>query len=131
MVQVIRLDPWDWECMIFYDADAGNADVILAQLRRVGCSGESLQRAKASLLDGLKDTGLTFSSYKDRASVMVLQQSSCPDQFFNTFDHEKGHLATHIADALGINYRSEEYQYLSGLIAQKMWPAAKRFLCGC
>lgn len=51
------------------------------------------------------------------------------EEFQNTFDHEKGHLAMHISSALKIKPYGEEYQYLTGEIGQSMFKIAKRFLC--
>lgn len=51
------------------------------------------------------------------------------DEFQNTYDHEKGHLAMHICSALGIDPFSEEYQYLTGEIGKNMFKVAKKFLC--
>lgn len=73
--------------------------------------------------------GLTFSSFSHRYSVVVLGITSSADEFQNTFDHEKGHLAMHIAKSLHIDLQGEEFQYLTGEIGQKMFKVAKRFLC--
>lgn len=60
---------------------------------------------------------------------MVIAKTSSPDEFANSYDHEKGHLAKHIALAYYINPYGEEFQYMSGDIAKKMFPVAKMFMC--
>lgn len=60
---------------------------------------------------------------------MVISLTSTPEQFQNSWDHEKGHLCRHISQAFGIDPFGEEAQYLSGYVGQKMFPVAKKFLC--
>ena len=55
--------------------------------------------------------------------------TSTPEEFQNSWDHEKGHLCRHISKAFGIDPYGEEAQYLSGYVGQKMFPVAKKFLC--
>lgn len=81
------------------------------------------------LRNGDYNTGFTYSNIKNRYSVIVIGLTTCPEEFQNTFDHEKGHLAMHICSALDIDPFSEEYQYLTGAIGQEMFKIAKRFLC--
>lgn len=81
------------------------------------------------LRTGEYNTGLTYSNRKCQCSVVVIGLTTSPEQFQNTFDHEKGHLAMHIGNALDIDVFGEEYQYLTGAIGQKMFKIAKRFLC--
>ena len=76
-----------------------------------------------------KNTGLTFSNFNHRYSVVVIGLTTSAAEFQNTFDHEKGHLAMHIAKALEIDLYGEEFQYLTGEIGQKMFLVARRFLC--
>lgn len=62
-------------------------------------------------------------------SIVVIGLTTSAEEFQNTFDHEKGHLAMHISSALKIKPYGEEYQYLTGEIGQSMFKIAKRFLC--
>lgn len=75
------------------------------------------------------NTGITYSNFKYKCSVVVIGLTTSAEQFQNTFDHEKGHLAMHISSALNIAPQGEEFQYLTGEIGQAMFKAAKRFLC--
>ena len=76
-----------------------------------------------------KNVGLTYSNFSHRYSIVVLGITTSAEEFQNTFDHEKGHLAMHIAESLKIDLYGEEFQYLTGEIGQKMFKVAKRFLC--
>ena len=70
----------------------------------------------------------TISSYKDTA-VMVISRTSSPEQFQDSWDHEKGHLVKHIAEAFVLDPFGEKVEYLAGYIGRAMFPVAKRFLC--
>ena len=72
---------------------------------------------------------VTFSNDKERASVIVIGETSCPAQFSNSFDHEKLHLSMHIARVDNIDPFGEELAYLAGEIGLQTFPVAKRFLC--
>lgn len=75
------------------------------------------------------NTGLTYSNFRLRYSVVVIGITTSADEFQNTFDHEKGHLAKHIGEALDIDLFGEEYEYLTGEIGMQMFKIAKRFMC--
>ena len=44
------------------------------------------------------NNGLTYSNMRRRVSIVVIGLTETPDEFQNTYDHEKGHLAMHIAE---------------------------------
>ena len=102
---------------------------ILGNLEEIGCSDEKVDEIAEKLASQQYNTGLTYSNLKGRCSVIVIGLTSTPAEFQNTFDHEKGHLAMHIAEVDGIDPFSEEFQYLTGEIGQCMFPIAKRFMC--
>lgn len=131
IVQDIYLPEYEWHCKIFYFVTTYWVDDILNELKRIGCSRNKYRKAKQNLESGELNTGLTFSNSMNGESVMVIAKTSSPDEFANSYDHEKGHLAKHIALAYGIDPYGEEYQYMSGDIAKKMFPVAKRFMCEC
>ncbi len=62
---------------------------------------------------------------------MVIAKTSSPEEFAHSYDHEKGHLAKHIALAYDIDPYGEEFQYMSGDIAKMMFPVARKFMCEC
>lgn len=101
----------------------------MKDLYNCGCRGYSLRKAYRNLTEGNLNTGLTYSSFRNHETVMVLSLTSTPEQFQNSFDHEKGHLCRHISQAFGIAPYGEEAQYLSGYVGQKMFPVARKFLC--
>ena len=111
IVQDFYIPEYDWKVRVYYAVTTYWKYEILHELKRIGCRGEQLERAARSLSEGNPDTGST------------------PEQFQNSWDHEKGHLCRHISQAFGIDPFGEEAQYLSGYVGQKMFPVAKKFLC--
>lgn len=109
--------------------DTYYTDEILDELEKIGCSKHELVNAEDLLREGEYNTGLTYTNTKSRCSVVVIGLTTSSEEFQNTFDHEKGHLAMHVSSALHIEPFGEEYQYLTGAIGQKMFKIAKRFLC--
>ena len=126
--QLIYLEPCDWTVIVYYDAGRENADEILQALQRLGCSDSALARAENNLSGSMIDTGLTYTNDGVRSSVVVISEASDSGEFWNTLDHEKGHLAKHIAEALGMECSGEKVQYLSGDIARAMYPVARLFI---
>lgn len=131
IVQDIYLPEYGWHCRVYYAVTGYWADVILKDLHDIGCAGRKYRTAERSLRSGHLDTGLTYSNRRTGESVMVIALTSSAAEFANSFDHEKGHLAKHIAMAYDLDPFGEELQYLSGDIALRMFPVAKRFLCDC
>lgn len=131
IVQDIYLPEYDWHCRVFYSVTTYWVEDILNELQGIGCEGDQLGRAKRNLKAGRLNTGLTYSNRRRGESVMVIAKTSSADEFAHSYDHEKGHLAKHIALAYDIDPYGEEFQYLAGDIAKKMFSVAKMFLCDC
>lgn len=95
----------------------------------IGCSTEDISLAIDVLNSRDLNKGITFSNYNDRESIVVIGETSCSAEFANSYDHEKLHLAMHIARADNIDPFSEELAYLMGDIGFNMFKIAKMFLC--
>lgn len=129
LAQEFYLDDFYWNVKAFYVVDNTPIDYILDELSRIGCSKADLDAAELLLDNKSKDKGLTYSNLKDRESIVIIGETSCPAEFQNTYDHEKIHLAMHIGKYFDINPYSEELAYLVGDIGMEMFPIAKKFLC--
>lgn len=127
--QRIRLPEWAWRATVFYAVDAYYAEEILSFMEELGASDVILSKAEENLTANKYNTGLTYSNANERRSVVVIGLTNSPDEFQDTFDHEKGHLQKHICQADGIDPFGEEAEYLAGAIGKAMFPVAKRFLC--
>ena len=114
---------------MFYVVDSTPEDFILDELAEIGCDESDLEDASLILKSESRNKGLTYSNTKERESIIVIGETSCPAEFQHTYDHEKIHLAMHIAKYFRIDPYSEDLAYLVGDIGLEMFPVAKRFLC--
>ena len=127
--QEIYLKKYDWRVRIYYAVTTYWAGRILSDMERIGCRSVELAKAWRNLRSGDLNTGLTYSNYQTGETVMVISLTSSPEEFLNSWEHEKKHLARHIEQAYGIDPFGEEAAYLEGTIAQKMFPVARKFIC--
>ena len=129
--QQFDISKYDWKVEVYYAVDCYYTDANMGRLYDIGCRGDDLQTAYENLSAGKPDTGLTYSNYGTRQTVMVIGITSSAAQFQNSYDHERKHLEAHIAAALGIDPWGEEICYLSGEIGQLMFEKARLMLCDC
>ena len=90
-----------------------------------------LEEAGANMKSGRMDTGVTYSNYLYRTTVMVIGRASSDRQFFNSFMHEMRHMEDDLGNMNGIEHDGEEIAYLSGHIAEQVFDYVKLFLCDC
>lgn len=129
VTQIVYLKDYDWLIKVFYEVTSDDTDIILKELDDIDCPAEIYYSAAEMLEEDYPDTGFTYTSSFYQVSFIIMMQSSCADEFQNTFDHEKGHAAHHIACELGLDKSGEEIQYLQGEIGKEMFKVAKRFMC--
>lgn len=127
--QEIYIPKYDWRVRIYYAVTTYWTERIANDLWDIGCRGDSLAKAVRNLRSGDLNTGITYSNFRERETVMVISRTSSPEEFLNSWEHEKKHLARHIEQAYGIDPFGEEAAYLEGTIAQKMFPVARKFIC--
>ena len=113
--------------MVYYAVDTYYMDEILEELEMIGCT--YADEIEEDLTQHPYNNGLTYSNMRRRVSLIVIGLTETPDEFQNTYDHEKGHLAMHIAEEDRIDVFGEEFQYLVGEIGKQTFPIAKRFMC--
>lgn len=129
LCQEFTLKDWHWHVRIFYVVDYIPIDFIIKELERIGCNKTDINSAIDVLDADAENRGITFSNDEDRTTVIVIGETSCPAEFAHSYDHEKLHLAMHIARVDKIDPFSEELAYLVGEIGFQTFPVAKRFLC--
>lgn len=131
IVQEIHLGNYGWSATIYYAEAKCLCEEVLAELREIGAEEGDLADIGGLLQRCDRNTGFTYSTPRGK-SVVYIAPTDDASQFMDTYDHEKGHLAKHIALYRNINPWGEEYEYLAGEIGRQTFPAAKRFLCdGC
>lgn len=129
IVQNIYLEDWDWHVTVYYAVDSYYVDEILDELEWLGCNPIELEKVESQIRNNEYNVGFTYSNFQHKCSIVLIGLTTSAAQFQNTFDHEKGHLAMHIAEVHNIDILGEDFQYLTGEIGQKMFKKAKRFLC--
>ena len=125
--QDVYLEKWDWYVIVYYAVDTYYMDEILEELEMIGCT--YADEIEEDLTQHPYNNGLTYSNMRRRVSLVVIGLTETPDEFQNTYDHEKGHLAMHIAEEDRMDVFGEEFQYLVGEIGKQTFPIAKRFMC--
>lgn len=129
--QTINIKQYGWDVYVFMAATAADATEIIGVLDSIGISGEQFMRAERHLQRAVRDSGMTYSSGRTRESVMVISQSTSPEETINTFSHELRHLADDIAEALHIPNRGEEVAYLTGDVACALAGSLLYIACQC
>ena len=129
IVQQINLRKYDWSVKVYYAVDAYYSDEILKELETYNPTIKEYGSVMDLMENYEYNTGFTFTDYVNKRSLVVIGLTTSPEEFQSTFDHEKGHLAIHIAQYYNIDPYGEEFQYLAGSIGKKLFPVAKKFLC--
>lgn len=131
IVQDFILPKYGWHCKAFYAVDSYYVDDILDEMYRIGCDGDMLRTAYENMNSGNMNTGVTYSNFRDRKTVIVIALTSSAKEFAKSWRHECGHLATHICQALEIDPYGEEIQYIGDDIVEETWQCAKSLMCEC
>ena len=129
IVQDFTLDKYGWYVRVYYSVKSYNLDMIEKDLMSLGCPEEELDDILEDMSRGKMNTGYIYSNIQQRKSIIIIGPTISAEEFQDTFDHEKGHLAMHICIAHDIDPFSEEFQYLNGSIGHAMFKVAKMFLC--
>lgn len=129
IVQTVYLPWYDWHIKVYYAVNAYYTDEILEELADFNPAVSEYSNVKELMEDYKYNTGFTFTDYKKKKSLVVIGLTTSPEEFQNTFDHEKGHLAIHIAKYYDVDPYGEEFQYLAGEIGKRLFPIAKKFMC--
>lgn len=129
--QTIYIPDYDWIVHVYYDTTPKNANEITRALHYLGCSHNGIVRTRKQILSGEYNNGMTYSNRVLKQSIVSLGRASGFAQFLNSFVHELQHLSTHIAKANGIPLDGEEICYLSGSLAQLMYPILIHYINNC
>lgn len=130
--QTIVLEEYDnWTIYAYYATSQYYVDEIMERLWEIGVDGKHARQAFDNLSSGKVNTGLCYSNYASRKSVLVIALTSSPAEFINSWHHELEHLEGHIGKVFGLDPTGEEIAYLSGDIAMEMYPKIKHLICDC
>lgn len=122
-------DYGNWEIYAYFAVSGYWVDEIMEKLWEIGCDGETALQAYRNLASSELDTGLCYSNYRERKSVMVVALTSSPAEFANSWHHEMCHLVAHIGKVYDLDPLGEDAAYLSGEISMEMFPKIHHLLC--
>lgn len=100
-------------------------------LENIDCPEEKLEESYRNLTACRLNTGLTYSNYRLKESVMVIGKTSSPKEFSDSLMHELRHLEDHIATVFDMPVGGEEIAYLSGYLGKKLSKDVQMFICNC
>lgn len=129
--QKIYLPKYDWTVYCYYAVSTYYVDEIMERLWEIGVDASNAKQAYENLSAGDLDTGLCYSNYKLRKSVMVVSKASSPAELLNSLCHELHHLTSHIGRAFNLSSTGEPSAYLSGEISREIYPRICHLLCNC
>lgn len=127
----LYITKYDWLVHCYFAVDCYYAQDIVAMIKKLGASEQTLARIYAKMSQDELNGGITYSNYDRRESVLVTQITSSASEFFNSFVHETGHLATHIAVTDCLDLEGEEVRYIQGDVAKALFPYCRKLMCDC
>lgn len=129
IIQEIYLPEYRWRIKVYYAVSSYYANEILKELLEYNPTVKEYNKVMYAMYNYEYNIGFTFTDYDSKQSLVIIGLTTSPSEFQNTFDHEKGHLAMHIAQYYNIDPYGEKYQYLTGDIGKKLFRVARKFLC--
>lgn len=130
--QKITLPDYDnWTIYAYYATTRYAVDEIMERLWEIGMDANNARQAFENLSMGNLNTGLCYSNYSMRKSVLVIALTSSPAEFINSWHHELEHLESHIGKVFHLDPTGEDIAYLSGELAMEMYPRIKHLICDC
>ena len=130
--QKITLPDYDnWTIYAYYATTRYAVDEIMERLWEIGMDANNARQAFENLSMGNLNTGLCYSNYSMRKSILVIALTSSPAEFINSWHHELEHLESHIGKVFNLDPTGEDIAYLSGELAMEMYPRIKHLICDC
>ena len=127
----LNIPKYNWLVHIFYHVTCYWTDEIMDYLKSIGCPPQKLKESYRNLEACKLNTGLTYSNYHLRESVMVIGKTSSEEEFSDSLMHELRHLEDHIAIVYKMPAGGEEIAYLAGYIGRKLSKDIQMFICSC
>lgn len=129
--QTIYIDKLGWLIYAYFHKTMYDVDEIMEKLFDLGCDSNTALSAYNNLVKDELNSGLCYSNYKNKQSVLVIGRTSNAAECFNSFHHELKHLEAHISKVFNFDPLGEDAAYLSGELAMIMFPKIKHLLCDC
>lgn len=131
ITQEIYIPKYRWTIHAYYAVTTYYVDEIMEHLWRIGIDGQSAKKAYENLRENSLDSGLCYSNYANRETIIVVAKTSSAEEFLNSMVHEASHACTHIATAMYVNLKGEDFAYMVGDLCMEMYPKVKGLICDC
>lgn len=129
IVRKIHIPEADWNVCMYFALDTYYVEDIMQSLCDIGCDSQRAKQAYENMMADKKNTGFTYSNYRNRESAMVVSKTTSASEMFNTTIHELVHLASHIAHACDYEPTGETIAYIIGDLAKEIYPDISHLLC--
>lgn len=118
-MKVLRLvlKEYNWAITILYNSNCQDIDEIIYNLQSIECPIYLQEEATNNILQCKLNTGMTYSNFKLRRTVMLISNTSSIKEILNTVSHECYHFTQHL---LKTEYATEEQMatLLGNLVAE-------------
>lgn len=91
ITQRLILRQYNWAITILYECDCSDIPVIFDHLISIDCSPEFIEDVNSNLSKCKKNTGLSYSNYENRRTIIVINKHTSIDELINTTVHESYH----------------------------------------
>ena len=116
---------YNWNVNILYECDCNDIDFIIETLKWINCPDYILKEALNNLETCNLNIGFTYSNFKLKSSVIIINKTTSFSQLINTVSHEIFHLICHLSKALKI-FDEEELAYLNGDLNMKSYQIVEK-----
>lgn len=131
IVKQYYIEKYDWVITAYYAVSRYYVTEIMSDLEKICKEDTFLNSAYLNLRRNSLNSGLTYSNYKKKESIMVVALASSAKQFHMALMHEIRHLQSHIATAYSIDEKSEEVCYLLDDIVGEVHKDVAPLICEC
>lgn len=121
----------DWHVTVFFSINEYWTDEIMECLCELKIDAANARKAYKNLSSVDINTGLCYSNFSQKRSVVVISRASSADELFNSTMHEFKHLSSHMSKACGMDDNGEDIAYATGELAHDMWRYVKHLFCDC
>lgn len=129
--QQIKVKRISWIVYVYYSVTKDNIEEILFRINKLHLPISYSKSAYSILSRNKFNSGFTYSNTKLKQSIVVITKTTSASEFVNSFIHEIGHLANHIALTYHLDRNGEEIQYIAGDIGQEMFKRCHTLMCDC
>lgn len=131
ITRTIHVPQHRWTFRVYIPLSCYWTGEIIRHLWRLGASDDILYEAANNMQCGKLNNGLTYTSKKDRETLMVVGQATTAVELFNSVVHEIDHACMFTFPHIGIEPGTEEAAYFKGGLGREIFPMVQPYLCDC